>query len=182
LISIAIALITLAVVTIVQWAFGIKPALVLILAGFSAVTTPAATVDVLKQSGHHKQTLYETEHIELPFMIFFSSWLARRLILWRSLTWDSLAWPMWYAAERTSDWRMDRCGLGRCPRSPSHLLGPALLRQAGVSIGMALITRLYFPHWKDQIMALIVGSAVASRIIGPIATLWAVRKSVRSGL
>ena len=56
-ISIAIVSVTLVIVTAGLWMFGLEPGLALILASIATATAPAATLDVLKQSGQKNKGL-----------------------------------------------------------------------------------------------------------------------------
>ena len=49
-------------------------------------------------------------------------------------------------------------------------IGPALLPQAGVAVGMALVAAEEFPQWGPQIMTLTVGTTVLFELLGPPVT------------
>lgn len=49
-------------------------------------------------------------------------------------------------------------------------MGLALLPQAGIAIGMALLASLRFPEYKDVILPLVLGSSVIFEIFGPVLT------------
>ena len=55
-------------------------------------------------------------------------------------------------------------------------LGLALVPQAGVALGMALVGGQYFPDLAETLLAITIGSAIVFEIFGPILTLVAVRK------
>ena len=61
-------------------------------------------------------------------------------------------------------------------RTPRH--GPALLPQAGVAIGMALIAVEYLPDHGAFIMALTIGATVVFEMLGPLGTRLAVKKTM----
>jgi Kef-type K+ transport system membrane component KefB len=63
------------------------------------------------------------------------------------------------------------------PRAERPLYGIALLPQAGVAIGMALLAGQALPKWEEQIIGLTIGATVFFELFGPLATLWAVRRS-----
>ncbi len=55
--------------------------------------------------------------------------------------------------------------------------GLALLPQAGVAIGMALVAVEQFPQWGETIMAITIGTTIAFELLGPPVTLLAIRRS-----
>ena len=66
--------------------------------------------------------------------------------------------------------------LAGVPASEVHWYGPALLPQAGVAVGMALVASEQFPEWASAIMAFTIASTVVFEIIGPPVTLMAIRR------
>jgi Kef-type K+ transport system membrane component KefB len=67
--------------------------------------------------------------------------------------------------------------VAQMPTREGTWFGAALLPQAGVAIGMALIAAQRFPDWGPQIIALTIGTTVVFEILGPIATLMAIRRT-----
>ncbi len=51
-------------------------------------------------------------------------------------------------------------------------MGLALLPQAGVAIGMALLASQRFPELQDIILPVVLGSTVFFELVGPVATRW----------
>lgn len=70
--------------------------------------------------------------------------------------------------------------LSGVPSMDRNMFGIALLPQAGVAIGMALVAAQEFPDWGSEIMALTVGSTVIFELIGPVGCLYAIRRSVKA--
>jgi len=54
--------------------------------------------------------------------------------------------------------------------------GPALLSQAGVAVGMALVAAQSFPEHANTILTLTIGATVVFEIIGPIGVVLALRR------
>jgi hypothetical protein len=54
--------------------------------------------------------------------------------------------------------------------------GAALLPQAGVAVGMALVAAREFPEAGEMILTLTIGTTVVFELVGPLATLWAIRR------
>ncbi len=127
---------------------------------------------------HHDYAFNEIESIEQPFMLLFFLLAGASLELeaiW-TLGWIALA----YLALRTVA-RLISCEagarLGGLQGPETHLYGPALLPQAGVALGMALVAAETLPQWGDSIMTLAIAATVLFEILGPPLTLLAVRRS-----
>jgi hypothetical protein len=63
------------------------------------------------------------------------------------------------------------------PQPEAAWYGTALLPQAGVAIGMALIAAQRFPGWGAQIIALTIGTTVVFEVLGPFGTLYAIKRA-----
>ena len=66
--------------------------------------------------------------------------------------------------------------IARVPPPESNWYGPALLPQAGVAVGMALVAGEQFPSLAPEIMALTISATVIFEILGPPITLVAIRR------
>jgi len=66
------------------------------------------------------------------------------------------------------------------PTQQSHLFGLALLPQAGVAVGMALVAAQAFPQWQETLVTLSVGTTVFFELIGPPLTGWAIRREAKN--
>lgn len=56
-------------------------------------------------------------------------------------------------------------------------IGLALLPQAGVAIGMALVAANHYPQYRQQLLSIIIGSTVIFELVGPILTRMALKKT-----
>jgi Kef-type K+ transport system membrane component KefB len=56
-------------------------------------------------------------------------------------------------------------------------MGLALMPQAGIALGMALIAIQQFPHLQETILPIVIGSTVLFQIIGPVLTRLALFKA-----
>lgn len=61
----------------------------------------------------------------------------------------------------------------KAERSTRNWMGAALLPQAGVAIGMALVAAQHFPEVGQTVLTIIVASTVLFEILGPIVTRFA---------
>lgn len=71
--------------------------------------------------------------------------------------------------------------LGSCVSSASstvkNYMGLALLPQAGVALGIALIAKTDFPQYGTMIFSTIVATTIVYEIVGPVFTKFALRKA-----
>ena len=59
------------------------------------------------------------------------------------------------------------CGADRHTRM---WIGPALLPQAGVAVGMALVAGNLFPQYQQGLLSIVISTTIFFEIFGPIAT------------
>lgn len=128
---------------------------------------------------HHTRAFHEIEHVQWPFMIVFFI-LAGAALELETLKEVGLIGGALIALRAVSRLLGGWMGatLSSVPRAERTLYGIALLPQAGVAIGMALLAGQALPVWKEQIIGLTIGATVFFELVGPVATLWAVRRSV----
>ncbi|SEW36447.1 transporter, CPA2 family [Aliiroseovarius sediminilitoris] len=130
---------------------------------------------------HHDHAFHEIEYIEWPFMLLFFLFAGASLelgALW-ALGWISLAYVGLRIAARLASGAIG-ARIGGVPRAQLHIYGPALLPQAGVAVGMALVAAESFPDWAAAIMTLTISATVFFEIVGPLATLVALRHVERA--
>ncbi|MBY6069438.1 cation:proton antiporter [Leisingera aquaemixtae] len=142
------------------------------------ITGMTAGALVANFARHHRRAFHEIEHIQWPFMIVFfilagaaldTSSISKLGVLGAVLV------VLRIAARLLGGWL--GAAVAKVPKPKRGLYGAALLPQAGVAIGMALLAGQALPQWKDQIMGLTIGATVVFEIIGPFATMWALKKS-----
>ena len=143
----------------------------------AGITAGAIIVNLAR---HHDYAFHEIERIKLPFMLLFF------LLAGASLDLGALAAVGWTAAAYVVLRIIARlvsgpigARIGRVPPRERALYGPALLPQAGVAVGMALVAAETLPAWETEIMSLVIAATVVFEIIGPPATLAALRRSAR---
>ncbi|NEK23619.1 cation:proton antiporter [Sulfitobacter sp. JBTF-M27] len=130
-------------------------------------------------ASHHNRAFHEIEHIQWPFMILFFILAGASLNLpsIAALGGIGIAFVLLRTVSRLAGGWIG-ASLAKSTERNKPLFGIALLPQAGVAIGMALLAGQALPAWKDQIMILTVGSTVVFELIGPFCTMWAIRLSV----
>lgn len=141
------------------------------------VTGMAAGAIIANFARHHDRALHEIEHIQWPFMILFfllAGAVLEMEALWL-LGWTGAAFLLLRIVARILGGVIGAT-LGGAPRREVPWYGPALLPQAGVAVGMALVAGERFPDWASAIMAFTIASTVIFEIFGPPITLAAIRK------
>ncbi len=132
---------------------------------------------------HHTQPFHEIERIDQPFLILFFMLAGASLhlddllkvgglglcyITFRALgTWVG----SWIGVWLTGDSSIEK-----------KWFGLALLPQAGVAMGMALIASEHFPHYKSDILTVAIGSTVIFELLGPLCTRFAIDETTSRGI
>lgn len=122
---------------------------------------------------HHERPFNEIEGIEWPFMILFF------LLAGASLHVEVLPQVGFLGAAYIG---LRICGrilgtrlggwLSGAEPDIRNRMGFALLPQAGIAIGMALLAAQHFPEVKDIILPVVLGSTVIFELVGPVVTRW----------
>lgn len=126
---------------------------------------------------HHNRPFHEIEHIEWPFMVFFFVLAGASLQV--SGVADIGLVGMGYIVLRILGRLIGGwigCRLAGCPPCHKHWIGLALMPQAGVALGMALVALDHFPAIGDQLLAITIGTTIIFEVFGPILTLLALKK------
>lgn len=126
---------------------------------------------------HHDRAFHEIEHVQWPFLILFFvlAGASLKLGVLVDLGLVGGAYVLLRITARVGGgWLGGALGAVPVPQRP--WIGMALLPQAGVAVGMALIAAQEFPDYRDLILSLTIGTTVIFEILGPIAVLWSVRR------
>jgi len=75
----------------------------------------------------------------------------------------------WYAARRTG-----------FPNAVQRLLGMSLLAQAGLAVGLVILTRQRFPDVAPTVATVVLGAIIVFEIVGPLAARFALDRSGES--
>ncbi len=136
---------------------------------------------IVNRARHHDRAFHEIEHLQWPFMMLFF------LLAGASLEVSALAalgavgavyFVLRIAGRIAGGWLGAQ--LSRAPVEERAWYGVALLPQAGVAVGMALVAAEAFPEHGDLILTLTIGTTVAFELIGPAATIWAVTRVAKA--
>ncbi len=141
-----------------------------------------AGIIVANLAEHHRRPFHEIEHIERPFMVLFFV-LAGASMKPEAL---DLVGPLCiaYVVLRTlgrvvGGWLGGF--LGGVPKLHRQWIGLALMPQAGIALGMALVGAQYLPDLAETLLAVTISSAIVFEVFGPILTLLALRKVEEAG-
>lgn len=132
---------------------------------------------VANMARHHTRPFHEIESIEWPFMVLFfilagASFEFTAVI---EIGFAGFAYVVLRAIGRIlGGWLGGRIsGMGHVE---SRWIGVALMPQAGVAMGMALVAAGAFPEHASSIMAIAIGTTVVFELIGPLFTQLAISK------
>jgi Kef-type K+ transport system membrane component KefB len=127
---------------------------------------------------HHEYPFHEIENIEWPFMsIFFV--LAGASLEFNTIMEVGLMGVLYIGSRFAGKLLGARIGadISGADSNTRYWMGFALLPQAGVAMGMALVAANHFPEYSQTLLTIVIGSTVFFEIIGPIFTRMALRKS-----
>ena len=127
---------------------------------------------------HHEYPFHEIENIEWPFMVIFFV-LAGASLKIGMLTGLGLIGFV-YLLARASGKLLGTWIGARASHAGENVrrwMGSALLPQAGVAIGLALLAVNKFPEYRQIILPVAVASTVFFELIGPIFTRIALRSA-----
>ncbi len=140
----------------------------------AGMTAGAVIVNLAR---HHTRAFREIEHLEWPFMIIF--FILAGATLEVDILWTAGPILLGYIVFRLTGRVLGGwlgAMLSHVPAPERAWYGPALLPQAGVAIGMALIAGEVFPEYAATITALAIGATVVFELTGPLATEYALRR------
>jgi Kef-type K+ transport system membrane component KefB len=143
----------------------------------AAMTMGAVVANLAR---HHNRPFHSIEGIEWPFMIVFFVFAGAALDL--GVLAHAGVWLGGYLVLRILGRLVGGWLGGSLPpadRLVRRWMGLALLPQAGVALGMALVAAQRFPEIGDVIVPVVVAATALFEIIGPIATRAALRGARR---
>jgi len=127
---------------------------------------------------HHDYPFHAIEGIESLFMVVFFV-LAGASLEFGSLAVIGSIGVIYILCRATGKYLGAWIGasLSRAGASNQHWMGVALLPQAGVAIGMALVASNRFPEYRQIMLPTVIASTVIFEIIGPVFTRFAIKHS-----
>ena len=131
---------------------------------------------VANRAHHHNRPFHSIEGIEWPFMVLFFVLAGASLDL--GVLAHAGAWLVAYIALRVIGRLVGGWVGGSVPPADPAVrrwMGLALLPQAGVALGMALVAAQRLPEIGEWILPIVVAATALFEIAGPIATRTALR-------
>jgi Kef-type K+ transport system membrane component KefB len=141
----------------------------------AAMTMGAVIANLAK---HHDYPFHEIENIEWPFMIIFFM-LAGASLEIGMLAELGLVGIVYLGAriggKLIGAWLGAR--VSQADKNTQRWMGMALLPQAGVAIGMALLVVNQFPEYRQTILSIVISTTVFFELVGPVFTRLALRRT-----
>lgn len=137
-----------------------------------------AGVAVANLAAHHKRPFHAIENIEWPFMVLFFVLAGASLDLGgvETIGVIGIAYVcLRFVSRIIGGWL--GASLAGAPDLHRRWIGLALVPQAGVALGMALVAGDQLPDYKDILLTIVVGTTIIFELIGPILTQVALFKS-----
>lgn len=141
------------------------------------VATMVMGMIIANLARHHEYPFHALENIESPFMVIFFV-LAGASLEFRQLQDIGLIGAAFIVCRVAGKYLGAKLGghLSHAPLVTRRWIGLALLPQAGVPIGMALVASNQFPEYRQLLLSVVISSTVLFDIIGPILTRKAIQE------
>ncbi len=135
------------------------------------ITSMVMGATISNLARHHEYPFHEIEGIESQFMLIFFILAGASLNL-ASLPEISFIGVVYIIARIIGKIAGASLGghLGKADQTTRNWMGVALLPQAGVAIGMALVASSYFPEHRQVLLSIVISSTIFFEIIGPVFT------------
>jgi Kef-type K+ transport system membrane component KefB len=120
---------------------------------------------------HHQYPFHAIEGIDWPFLVIFFVLAGASLEL-KAVAEVGLVGTVYILCRIVGKLLGARIG-SQCSRADQQTkswMGVALLPQAGVAIGMALVASNYFPEYRQTLLSVVIASTIFFEIIGPVFT------------
>jgi Kef-type K+ transport system membrane component KefB len=132
------------------------------------LTTMTLGAVVANLARHHERPFHAIEEIELPFMILFFvlSGAALPLAELPAIGTLGVAYVLLRAAGRLVGAWLGAV-LAGAPRQVRHWMGVALMPQAGVALGLALIASQRLPELGASLLTVVIAATVLFELVGP---------------
>ncbi len=144
------------------------------------IATMAMGAVVANLARHHEYPFHEIENIEWPFMVIFFI-LAGASLEIGMLAELGLIGTVYLLSRAVGKllgaWAGARAS--HADREVQRWMGVAMMPQAGVAIGMALLTANRFPEYRQTVLSLVVSTTIFFELVGPVFTRMALRHTNR---
>lgn len=146
------------------------------------LTAMVVGATIVNLASHHDRPFAEIEHIEWPFMVLFFILAGASLHVARLQDVGLIGAA--YIVLRAIGLVLGAFAGGLVSGAEARIrrwMGLAIMPQAGVALGMALVAGNAFPALRDTILPLVIGSTVIFELLGPALTRLAIVRSGESG-
>jgi len=128
-------------------------------------------------ANHHERPFHEIEGIEWVFLIVFFTLAGASLNLTslKEFTVIGIGYIIFRILGKNVGGQAGAI-IGATNRNTRIWIGPALLPQAGVAVGMALVAGNLFPHYQQELLSVVVSTTIFFEIFGPIATRFSLNR------
>ncbi|MFO7777264.1 MAG: cation:proton antiporter [Nitriliruptoraceae bacterium] len=126
---------------------------------------------VANLASHHERPFREIESVEWPFLVVFFLLAGASLELSAigNVGWIGLGYILLRTVGKVGGAWLGVTVVGGAA-SRARWLGVALLPQAGVALGLALLADQQLPEVGGDVLAIVVGATVVFELVGPLAT------------
>lgn len=126
---------------------------------------------------HHEHPFHAIEGIEWPFMVIFFVLAGASLEL-NTMKEIGLIGVIYILCRALGKYLGAMLGghYSKASEETKRWIGVALLPQAGVAIGMALVASKHFPEYRQILLSVIISSTIFFEIIGPAFSRLAVQR------
>ena len=126
---------------------------------------------IANMARHHEHPFHAIENIERPFLIIFFVLAGASLELNALLATGSIG-AAYIGLRILGKIIGARAGtaIASTDTATGRWMGLALLPQAGVAVGMALVAATAFPEYRDVLLPIVIGATVVFEILGPVGT------------
>lgn len=127
---------------------------------------------------HHQYPFHAIEGIEWPFMVIFFV-LAGASLEFGAVKFVGYIGIVYIVSRAAGKIIGARIGsqFSNADAATKNWMGVALMPQAGVAIGMALVAANTFPEYRQTLLSIVISSTVFFEIIGPIFTRLALKRA-----
>ena len=127
---------------------------------------------------HHEYPFHAIEGIDWPFMVIFFVLAGASLEL-SAVREVGLIGVVYIICRAIGKYLGARLGshCSQASKETKQWMGIALLPQAGVAIGMALVASEHFPEYRQTLLSVVISSTIIFEIIGPVFTRMAIQRA-----
>jgi Kef-type K+ transport system membrane component KefB len=130
---------------------------------------------------HHQYPFHAIEDIEWPFMVIFFVLAGASLEFsaLRDIGYVGVVYILSRVAGKIIGARIGG-HFGNADLTTKNWMGIALLPQAGVAIGMALVASNTYPEYRQALLSVVISSTVFFEIIGPLLSRMALKRAYQA--